>query len=114
VPASSHRCKGHCAAHEQRGWPAQLASAARMLLAVLFAPAIAAVLLHSPVPQPADAWPHVLVGRAQQLEDVQQLLPLRVSWEQGLLQARTQQAHTHTQACRHNRFRLPLVLGCEW
>jgi hypothetical protein len=41
--------------------------------------------LLSPVAQAADAGPHVLVGRAQQLEDMQQLLPLAVAGEQRLL-----------------------------
>jgi hypothetical protein len=39
----------------------------------------------APVAQAADARPHVLVGRAEQLEDVQQLLPLAVAGEQRLL-----------------------------
>lgn len=38
-----------------------------------------------PVAQPGHAGPHLLAGRAQQLEDVQQLLQLAVSGEDGLL-----------------------------
>lgn len=39
-----------------------------------------------PVPQLAHAWPHLLVGRPQQLEHMQQLLQFAVAGEQGLLQ----------------------------
>jgi len=40
-----------------------------------------------PVSQLAQARPHLLVGGAQQLEDVQQLLDLAVAWEQSSLHA---------------------------
>jgi hypothetical protein len=45
----------------------------------------------SPVPQLADAGPDLLTGGAQQLEDVQQLLQLRVAREERLLQADSKQ-----------------------
>lgn len=44
---------------------------------------------YPPVAQLGYTRPDVLRGCPQQLEDVQQLLQLTVSWEQGLL-------HTHT------------------
>ena len=39
-----------------------------------------------PVPELAHAWPHLLIGRPQQLEHMQQLLQFTVAGEQGLLQ----------------------------
>eukprot|EP00955_Chlamydomonas_euryale_P101817 365376-Chlamydomonas_euryale.AAC.4 len=40
---------------------------------------------YPPVPQPRDTWPVVLIRCAKQLEDVQQLLQLAITWKQGLL-----------------------------
>jgi hypothetical protein len=51
-----------------------------------------------PVAQLGHAGPHILAGRAQQLEDVQQLLQLAVAGEDGLLrrQGNAEQAQVNT------------------
>src|SRR6478735_1547517 len=59
-----------------------------------------------PVAQLADARPSGLVGSAQHLEDVQQLLQLAVTWEHRLLET--------GEWCRAKRLYLGCWVGWGW
>ena len=62
-----------------------------------------------PVAELRDAWPHVIRGRAQQLEDVEQLLQLAVAREQRLLQR--QERRRERRAVNDDEGHLSLLLA---